>query len=214
MLLPKDDIPHLVAQAQLVKAQHIIFTSQRAACLSLPFIGNLSSRTYCYAVGASTFETLAQWTSQHPFWCNNHQIMLPSAGQYHSEGLLALPRLHKVNGEDVVIIKGDNGRPLLSETLTARGATVRECAVYSRENLATAESTHTLTMDAINTIVITSNEQIEQAFRIFPEVWLRGLQWVVVSERAAQHLRALSLTRIHIATGASDTALIQTVKNI
>lgn len=46
--------------------------------------------------------------------------------QHDSEGLLALPRLNNINTKDVIIIRGDGGRELIAETLTARGANVHD----------------------------------------------------------------------------------------
>nr|WP_284700384.1 uroporphyrinogen-III synthase [Opacimonas viscosa] len=218
-LLPADDIGYIVQSANIGQAKHIIFTSQRAACLSLPFIPELPSQTYLYAVGPSTFETIAQWTNQHPFWCNNHQIMLPDVRHFTSEGLLALAPLQKArlcseNPENIVIVKGLNGRSTLHETLLERGANVIECAVYSRENLPVPEATHSWVMADIKTMVTTSSEQLQQAFKVFPKAWLISLQWVVVSERTALAAKQLGITKIYIANGASDAALIEKVQSI
>ena len=218
-LLPADDIGHIVSTAKIHQAHHIIFTSQRAACLSLPFIPALPSQSYLYAVGPSTFETIAQWTSLHPFWCNNHQVMLPQTGQYTSEGLLALPplqedKLRPQNPCNIVIVKGNNGRSTLQETLQERGANVTECAVYTRENLTTPESTHSWQMADIKTIVSTSGEQLQQAFKVFSKAWLISLQWVVVSERTARAAKQLGITKIYIANGASDAALLEKIQSI
>jgi uroporphyrinogen-III synthase len=218
-LLPADDIAHIVSSAKINQAHHIIFTSQRAACLSLPFIPALPIQSYLYAVGPSTFETIAQWTRQFPFWCNNHQLMLPQKGQYTSEGILALPplqedRLRSESPSKIVIVKGNNGRSTLRKTLQVYGAEVTECAVYTRENLTTPESTHSWQMADIKTIVSTSGEQLQQAFKVFPTAWLISLQWVVVSERTALAAKQLGITKIYIANGASDAALIEKIQSI
>jgi len=55
----------------------------------------------------------------------------PAAG-YDSEHLLAEPELSDIAGKQVRIIRGSKGRELLSEELTARGATVNYLSVYER----------------------------------------------------------------------------------
>jgi len=49
-----------------------------------------------------------------------------------SEALLALPELADVAGKRVVIFRGEGGRALLGDTLSARGARVEHAACYRR----------------------------------------------------------------------------------
>ena len=58
--------------------------------------------------------------------------IFPATG-YDSEGLLDHPRLARVEGKTIIIVRGENGREVLAETLRERGATVRHLTVYRRE---------------------------------------------------------------------------------
>src|SRR5207237_459615 len=49
-----------------------------------------------------------------------------------SEAVLAAPELQQVAGKRVLIIRGDDGRPVLGESLTARGAKVEYAECYRR----------------------------------------------------------------------------------
>ena len=50
----------------------------------------------------------------------------------NSEELLCHPALAQVQGQGILIFKGEGGRELLAEALRARGARVEECALYRR----------------------------------------------------------------------------------
>ena len=58
-------------------------------------------------------------------------VVAPASGG-DSEALLALPQMQDVAGKHVLIVRGDEGRALLGETLAARGASVQYAACYRR----------------------------------------------------------------------------------
>ncbi len=58
--------------------------------------------------------------------------VMPEEGS-DSESLLALPRLARMTGQRVLIVRGSGGRDLLLEAMTARGAQVQYAEVYTRE---------------------------------------------------------------------------------
>lgn len=57
--------------------------------------------------------------------------LVPSEGS-GSEPLLASPEFGHVEGQRILIVRGDDGRELLADELTARGAEVSYVAVYER----------------------------------------------------------------------------------
>ena len=52
--------------------------------------------------------------------------------RHDSEGLLELPRLQSVRGENIIVFRGEGGREHLREALEARGANVRYAECYRR----------------------------------------------------------------------------------
>jgi uroporphyrinogen-III synthase len=58
--------------------------------------------------------------------------VIVSTATADSEGLLAAPELEEVAGKRVLIIRGDEGRALLGESLAARGARVEYAQCYRR----------------------------------------------------------------------------------
>ena len=61
-----------------------------------------------------------------------HIVDIQPAAGYDSEHLLAEPELQDVAGKQVRIVRGSQGRELLAEQLTARGAEVNYLSVYER----------------------------------------------------------------------------------
>jgi uroporphyrinogen-III synthase len=215
-VLPKDNVQEIVTQQDFIHTDVIIFTSQMAAQLALPFIGDLPNHTYIYAIGKSTFQTLAQWTEQYPFWCNSHQMIVPPVAQQTSEGILQLPSLQQLTGKRALIIKGERGRSTLTDTMTERGAQVTSCMVYERNALTTPIATQVWELDDIHGVVVTSNEQLQLAYDVYPHSWLCELKWIVVSPRIAQYAHALGIPNhnITVTHGADDAALIERIQQL
>jgi uroporphyrinogen-III synthase len=111
--------------AQLAAADIAIFISPNAAAFGMAAIraaGALPASLQVFAVGPGTARALeAQGVGD---------TVTPD-GQ-DSEALLALPPLQEVAGKRVVIVRGVGGRPLLADTLTARGADVHFLECYRR----------------------------------------------------------------------------------
>ena len=64
--------------------------------------------------------------------------VIAPGGRADSEALLALQEFAAVAGKRIAIFRGEGGRTLLGDTLTARGALVEQAACYRRGGLADA----------------------------------------------------------------------------
>jgi uroporphyrinogen-III synthase len=86
-------------------------------------------------------------------------VVLPRE-RYDSEALLELPELADVNGKSIVIFRGEGGRPLLGDTLAARGAQVEYAECYRRLKPSgnAARLTQAWSRDEIDAVVATSSE--------------------------------------------------------
>lgn len=97
-----------------------IFVSRNAVRFGLPILGGSPARVL--AVGPSTARELS---------AAGISVLSESAG-FDSESLLRLDLLAEPLDEEVWIVRGEGGRALLGDTLTARGAKVAYLEVYRR----------------------------------------------------------------------------------
>jgi len=110
------------ALTHLAAADMVIFISPNAAQFGMAAIGALPATLQVFAVGPGTARALA---------AHGVTDVITPDGQ-DSEALLALPVLQDVAGKRVVIVRGVGGRPLLADTLGARGAQVHYLECYRR----------------------------------------------------------------------------------
>lgn len=135
-----------------------------------------------------------------------------------SEVLLQLPELQTVAGKRALVLRGNGGRELLGETLTARGADVTFCECYQRcaKYYDGAEEAMRWHLRGVDTLVVTSGEMLQQLWSLIPqwyrENWLLRCRLLVVSERLANLARELGWQDIRIADNADNDALLRALQ--
>src|SRR5205823_2364089 len=87
---------------------------------------------------------------------------------WNSEGLLALPEFQNIQGKKIALIRGENGRELLADTLQQRGATVTHIVTYRRTlpDLDPAPYKQLLREAKIDIIVTTSKEGVQHLYEL------------------------------------------------
>ncbi len=75
------------------------------------------------AVGGATAQALREG--------GHAEVIVPTTGA-DSEALLALPQLQSVEGENIIVFRGEGGRELIAEVLAGRGARVTCLTCYRR----------------------------------------------------------------------------------
>lgn len=138
--------------------------------------------------------------------------VIAPAKKFDSEALLELPELTDVAGKQVVIFRGEGGRELLGDTLTARGARVEyaECYRRGKPNLDTAPLMKTWARNELHAITVTSSEGLRNLFDMIGKLgqtWLRKTPLFAPHPRIAATARELGLTAV-IETGPDDEGLI------
>jgi len=99
----------------------VIFVSRNAVLSGAQFIAPGTARVA--AIGPATRAAIGQ--------AGLEAHIYPETG-FDSEHLLLHPELKNSRGKQVTIVRGNDGRKLLADTLTARGAIVSHLAVYER----------------------------------------------------------------------------------
>lgn len=126
---PPADARSLSAAREMFGAASLaIFISPNAVdygLADLPDVGDWPHGLAVVAIGPGTEHALRQRGAR--------EVILPE-GRFDSESLLAMPHLRadRVGGKQILIFRGEGGRELLAETLTARGAHVVCAECYRR----------------------------------------------------------------------------------
>ena len=185
----------------------IIFTSTNAVRFGASLLDQKRDLTLA-AMGPATARALNQ---------AGYRVQVQPAGSFDSESLLLHPRLERLAGRRVLIVKGSNGRPLLEQELTLRGAQVVAAEVYQRvpstpSPAVLAALLESFTAGAVQVITATSLE-IASNLLTMATPPLRGeferAHWLVPGERIAAGVRERGLAApLLVAASAEDHDLV------
>ena len=201
-------------EQHLTHADWFIFTSTNAVhcyCSQLDDAKMRDLKTKaCLAIGQATAQALKT--------VGLNVDLMPQHG-YNSEALLDLSELQHVSQKNIVIIRGENGRETLANTLEERGAKVNYQDVYRRDipEIDCTEVSQLITKKQLNIITITSGEAIQNLVKMLPESQqdlLKKIPLVVVSERIQIIAKNLGFERISLAQMPSDDAILNTITTI
>lgn len=135
--------------------------------------------------------------------------------QETSEGLLKLSELINIYGKRrALILKGNNGRTILKNTLRRRGVCVACCECYSRNffQYDGIEQYYRMLHWNVKTIVITCESILIRLYYLFPKYyricWLVRCRLVVISARIAICAESLGWTDIIITYSVDDDVLV------
>ena len=132
--------------------------------------------------------------------------------RFDSEALLDLPELKDVQGKRVVIFRGDGGRELLGDTLSARGAVVEyaECYLRGRPQADVAPLLALAARRELDAFTVTSSEGLANLSDMLGEAGRQSLQQTPLfapHERIAAAARALGVQTV-VLTGPGDEGLV------
>lgn len=138
----------------------------------------------------------------------------------NSEELLAHTALAQVEGQQIVIFKGEGGRELLAEALRARGARVEECALYRRTLPEGAAQMLASLLDAhrVNTFLASSGETLAHLLGLLGRMPAGKVPaeacFVVPGERVAAEARHRVPSPVVMARNASDAAMLEVLATL
>jgi uroporphyrinogen-III synthase len=198
----------LAAQvAPLENFDVIIFTSANAVRFGAPYLDQKRDLTLA-AVGPATARALNQ---------AGYRVALQPRDSFDTEGLLSHPRLEHAAGQRILMITGRDGRQLLQQELTRRGASVVCAEVYERvaANLSAAVLTalqERFAAGEVQVITATSLEIGASLLSLAPpelRAEFERVQWLVPGDRVASGLRELGLqAQLLQADSAEDQDLV------
>ncbi len=198
--------PLLSMATRLEEFDFAIFISPNAVCKALDQI--LARRTWpektrIATIGKSSEAELARY--------GLGDILAPR-DRFDSEALLELLELQDVQGQKVLIFRGDGGRELLGDSLTARGAKVEYVECYRR-----AKPEHDVeplmklwSNGQLDAITLTSSEGLRNFYEMIGKLgqtWLRKTPVFVPHARIAEGADELGLASVTV-TGPGDDGLI------
>ncbi|MDX1496694.1 MAG: uroporphyrinogen-III synthase [Salinisphaeraceae bacterium] len=185
----------------------LIFTSPNAVHLGLAGLGQIDSKIA--AVGAATARALKL--------AGQDDVVIPTR-DYSSEGLLACEDFMQPAGQQVLLIKGEGGRDLITSTLRERGALVTERVVYQRHALNPKPDSIVTAIKQAHSVIATSLEILQSLVescpaQVLPQ--LQALQLVVPSERVVKRARGLGFRAVHcVESPLTEKALVQALQNL
>lgn len=182
-----------------------IFISSNAVQNGMPRVierfGNSLQQLKFAAIGPVTAQALAEL---------GVKAVLTPQDKFDSESLLALPEMHAVSGQNIMLFRGVGGRELLADTLTARGAKVSFAESYQRKN----PQTDCLILQKLwqnkqlHAIVVTSSEAMRALLEMAANTtWLKNTIICVNHARVAESALDLEL-RVEVASAPGDVAML------
>jgi uroporphyrinogen-III synthase len=199
-------LKHKLAQVDIVIAVSMAAVQYASAQLANQQQSWPSHCTYL-AVGVAT---AAQWQQQG--------VPVISPENACSEGLLALPALQSVSGKNILILRGDGGRELLSDVLSQQGATVCYLECYRRHYLYTDGAALLREWQAagVDSVIISSSQLFRQLITLLPNTasdWLTQQHWFVPSQRAADEIHEAGFATVTIMSGVQHDAVVAALQN-
>ena len=212
-LIEREPLPETAVTRSVIQDldlyTHVIAVSPYAASLFLALADNwwpqLPMGIRWYGVGGGTAAVLA-----------GHGLSPSKPAQgWTSEALLALPSLQTLTHEKVLLVRGEDGRELIHQTLTDRGAAVTLLPLYRRRQPEHDPATirEALLSFQPDAVVILSGETLNNFIALSknsghnPDKSLL----VVPANRVAEQAHQAGLTQTCIPESLADTDIVATV---
>jgi uroporphyrinogen-III synthase len=187
-----------------------IFVSANAVTMAMPAIRARDtdmSRLKVAAIGQKTAQALAAFGTSVD--------ICPRQG-YTSEALLELEEMQKVDGQCIVVFRGEGGRELLAETLRSRGAQVEYAQVYRRVAPRYDQGVLARCLDGgFDIVAVTSIEALQNLDNIVGpsrRARLRGASLLVGGQRMLKAAHEMGFAGATAARDPSDEAMLEALQ--
>ncbi len=195
--------------ADVAQYDWAIFISSNAVQNGMPRLCNLGSPSQL------KFAAIGPVTAQQLNSFGVSQVLTPK-DRFDSESLLSLPEMQAVQGQRVMIFRGEGGRDVLADTLKTRGAEVTFAECYQRIN-----PQHNVRMldqlwqeKKLHGIVVTSSEALRHLLALAANsVWLKQVPLIVNHARIAEVPLHMGL-HVIVAEAPGDEAMMNTLTKL
>jgi uroporphyrinogen-III synthase len=209
IIVPRDLRPFFAVVDRLEDCDVAVFVSPNAVTRAFDLMiarPRLPARLTIAAIGDATVSALEQ---------RGVREVIAPVHSFDSEALLALPAFHALAGKRVVIFRGEGGRELLGETLTARGAQVQYAECYRRAvpALSPAPLHDAWTRGALHAVVATSTIGLRNLVGMVDEALaanLKATPLFVPHPRIAGNASEQGFSEV-IVTGAGDKGIVDSL---
>ena len=182
-----------------------IFVSPTAVEQSQIYFPALPEHLSVISIGSKTTQALS---------LQNIHTDIEATG-HNTESLLQSPHLQAPNiqGQRILIFRGNGGRPLLGDTLVRRGAQVRYVETYSRQIPPLPPLTEQQIM-SLNAVTISSNEGLDNLVTLMEDPSLLiDVPLIVPGERTAALAKQHGFKKVITADNATDEAIFTALSN-
>ena len=190
----------------------IIFTSANAVHFAVGLASKLGvtfNTSNLAAIGPATKVALEHFA---------YQVGIYPESEFTSEALLQHHAFQNVNGQDILIVKGQGGREYLQQELESRGAKISNAVVYQRsvpENRNPLQLTSLVQKDTL--VLLYSAEAAQNLWSMCSkneQAWLTNVNFLAGSSRIAEAATSVGVEKKPIiAENPSDEAMLQAVIN-
>lgn len=202
----KDDQQLVSLIEKLDQTDLLIFISRNAVRCSEKLIKKywpvLPGKVKVAAIGQGTAEELEKIGFSVDF--------MPE-GTFNSETLLEIPEMNDVTGKAIIIVRGEDGKEILGNTLRERGANVYYAETYRRLRPDTEISP--ILDKKPDVIITTSPSSLQNLYDMTPSAIreiLLSYQLLVVSPEMVDLADQLGFSNVPIiASGATDDAILK-----
>lgn len=195
-------------------ADLLIVTSANAVyCAPNALFGTIKPSTFIITMGQATTDALQKTA---PALSVHYTAIQGST----SESVLSESFLVKsqVSEKNICLLAGLDGRTLLADTLSERGAFIHWIKVYRQEKstILLEKIIHNLKLQPKVCFIVTSSRILAQLIARAPQMdlpWLFRQPLIVVSQRIYQEAKTFGFEQVAIAHGASESAIEQACLN-
>lgn len=167
---------------------------------------SLSTKTTVACIGPSSAEALGQ---------AGISVNIVPQQRFDSEALLALEAMQQVDKKNIIIFRGQGGRPTLGETLKKRGASVvyAECYARGMPDTDAGPVMEALKNDEIDIAMASSTEGLHNLIQMIGLDQLKAIPLVVPSQRVADEAHNAGFQHPAIvAANAGDRAVLDAMR--